>query len=34
MRQGIIDAMWYLWAFAFVELIEVLGERRVLPQLF
>jgi len=34
MRQGIIDAMWYLWAFAFVELIEVLREHNVLPHLF
>lgn len=33
-RQGLLDGMWYLWAFAFVELVEVLREHGVLPQLF
>lgn len=33
-RQGIADAMWYLWAFAFVELLEILREHGVLPLLF
>ena len=33
-RQGIVDAMWFLWAFAFVELLEVLREHDILPQLF
>ena len=34
MRQGILDAMWYLWAFAFSELLEALRDHSVLPQLF
>ncbi len=33
-RQGIVDGMWYLWAFAFVELLEVLREHGVLPLFF
>ncbi len=32
-RQGIVDAMWYLWAFALAELIEILREHAVLPLL-
>lgn len=33
-RQGIIDAMWYLWAYAFVQLIEALHRHHLLPRLF
>ena len=33
-RQGIVDAMWYLWAFAFVELLAVLREYGILPLIF
>ena len=33
-RQGIFDAMWYLWAFAFVQLLDLVHRNRALPQLF
>ena len=33
-RQGIFDAMWYLWAYAFVQLLDLLHRARVLPVLF
>ncbi len=33
-RQGFFDGMWYLWAFAFAELIEILREHAILPLLF
>ncbi len=33
-RQGFFDGMWYLWAFAFAELIEILRVHAALPQLF
>lgn len=33
-RQGILDAMWYLWAFAFVQVIEALHRNQLLPRLF
>jgi len=31
-RQGILDGMWYLWAFAFVECIELLHQYNLLPR--
>jgi len=33
-RKGILDAMWFLWAFALWEFIEVLHESGILPALF
>lgn len=33
-RQGMLDAMWYLWAFAFIEILEVMHERSLVPYLF
>lgn len=33
-RNGILDAMWFLWAFALWEFIEVLHETGILPTLF
>lgn len=33
-RKGILDAMWFLWAFALWEFIEVLHETGLLPTLF
>lgn len=33
-RKGILDAMWFLWAFALWEFIEVLHETGILPTLF
>lgn len=33
-RQGILDAMWYLWAFAFVQLLDLLHRDGILPYLF
>lgn len=33
-RQGILDAMWYLWAYAFVQLLDLLHQHGVLPVLF
>lgn len=33
-RQGIFDGMWYLWAFAFTEMLEALHEYALLPYLF
>jgi protein-S-isoprenylcysteine O-methyltransferase Ste14 len=33
-RQGIFDAMWYLWAFAFVQLLDLLHHYGILPVLF
>ena len=33
-RKGILDAMWYLWAFAFIELLEVVHEHALVPYLF
>jgi len=34
MRRAILDAMWFLWAFAIWELIEMLHEFHLLPTLF
>lgn len=34
MRQGILDAMWYLWAYAFVQLLDLLHGHGILPVLF
>jgi len=34
MRGAILDAMWFLWAFALWEFIEELHSRKVLPTLF
>lgn len=34
MRRAILDAMWFLWAFALWELIELLHELNLLPNLF
>ena len=33
-RQGILDAMWYLWAYAFVQLIDLLHRHGVVPVFF
>lgn len=33
-RKGILDAMWFLWAFAFWEFVEQLHTRQLLPTLF
>jgi protein-S-isoprenylcysteine O-methyltransferase Ste14 len=33
-RQGILDSMWYLWAFAFIETLEVIHEHSLLLLLF
>jgi protein-S-isoprenylcysteine O-methyltransferase Ste14 len=33
-RKGILDAMWFLWAFALWEFIEMLHETGILPTLF
>ena len=33
-RKGIFDAMWFLWAFALWEFVEMLHETGVLPTLF
>ena len=33
-REGILDAMWFLWAFAFVEMLDVLREYHLLLPLF
>jgi len=33
-RDGIVDAMWFLWAFAFVEMVDVLREYQLLTPLF
>jgi hypothetical protein len=33
-RQGILDAMWYLWAYAFVQLLDLLHQHAILPTLF
>lgn len=33
-REGILDAMWFLWAFAFVEMIDVLREYHILSSFF
>lgn len=33
-RQGILDAMWYLWAYAFVQLLDLLHGHGILPVLF
>ena len=33
-RQGILDGMWYLWAFAFTECLEVMHENGLVPYLF
>ena len=33
-RQGIFDAMWYLWAFAFVQILDILHRHSALPVLF
>lgn len=33
-RQGILDGMWYLWAFAFTEFLEVMHENGLIPYLF
>jgi protein-S-isoprenylcysteine O-methyltransferase Ste14 len=34
MRRAILDAMWFLWAFALWELIELLHGLNLLPTLF
>jgi protein-S-isoprenylcysteine O-methyltransferase Ste14 len=34
MRRAILDAMWFLWAFAIWELIELLHGLNLLPNLF
>ncbi len=33
-RQGILDGMWYLWAFALTEIIEIAHQHQLLPHLF
>lgn len=33
-RQGILDAMWYLWAYAFVQLLDLLHAHGIVPMLF
>jgi hypothetical protein len=33
-RRGILDAMWFLWAFALWEFIEMTHETGLLPTLF
>ncbi len=33
-RQGLLDGMWYLWAFAFTEILGILREYRLVPGLF
>jgi protein-S-isoprenylcysteine O-methyltransferase Ste14 len=33
-RKGILDAMWFLWAFAIWEFIEQLHSQQLLPTLF
>ena len=33
-RHGMLDGMWYLWAFAFTELLGALHERGLVPYLF
>jgi protein-S-isoprenylcysteine O-methyltransferase Ste14 len=33
-RQGILDAMWYLWAYAFVQVLDLLHRHGILPTLF
>ena len=33
-RQGMFDAMWYLWAFAFVQVLDLLHRGALLPYLF
>ena len=33
-RQGILDAMWYLWAFAFVQVLDLFHRYGILPVLF
>ncbi len=33
-RQGILDAMWYLWAYAFVQLLDLLHRQGIVPVLF
>lgn len=33
-RQGILDAMWYLWAYAFVQLLDLLHAHGIVPVLF
>ena len=33
-RQGILDAMWYLWAYAFVQLLDLLHRHGIVPVLF
>jgi protein-S-isoprenylcysteine O-methyltransferase Ste14 len=33
-RQGILDGMWYLWAFALSEVIEIVHQHSLLPHLF
>ena len=33
-RQGIGDAMWYLWAYAFVQILDLLHAHGILPVLF
>lgn len=34
MRRAILDAMWFLWAFALWRLIEILHNEHLLPNLF
>jgi hypothetical protein len=34
MRGAILDAMWFLWAFALWEFIEALHTLKLLPTLF
>ena len=34
LRQGILDSMWYLWAFAFAEVLEMLRDHQVLRGFF
>lgn len=33
-RQGILDAMWYLWAYAFVQVLDLFHRYGILPVLF
>lgn len=33
-RKGILDAMWFLWAYGLWEFIEILHDKNVLPVLF
>lgn len=33
-RQGILDRMWYLWAFAFAEMLGILRENHLVPAHF